>query len=193
MSRELSPAIFLDRDGVINRDTGYTHKIEELEILPGVVEGCQKLRAAGYKLIIVTNQSGIARGYYDESDYQDFTEHLLSRLAQSYIEFSGVYYCPHHENGTKAQYTKYCDCRKPAAGMLLQAMDDLSIDATQSAMIGDRLSDLKAANNAGLAKAILVRTGKPVSKDAVEHADFTAPHFLDAVDWILNNLKKIVK
>ncbi|MBW8192966.1 D-glycero-beta-D-manno-heptose 1,7-bisphosphate 7-phosphatase [Neiella marina] len=184
-----SPAVFLDRDGVINLDTGYTHKVEDLVILPGVAKGCRRLIEAGFKLVIVTNQSGIARGLYTKSDYQRFTERLLELLATQSVHFHGVYFCPHHQLGEIKQYSKDCDCRKPKPGMLLEASKDLSLDLSKSYMVGDRPSDLEAAVQAGVIGQVLIATGKVLTDEGIQKASFVADDFLAATDWILTNSK----
>jgi D-glycero-D-manno-heptose 1,7-bisphosphate phosphatase len=143
-------AVFLDRDGVVNWDDGYTHRIEDFRILPGVVEELRRLRSLGYLLVLVTNQAGIARGYYTEQDYEAFTKHLLSELAGQGAALDAVYYCPHHPEGTVARYATQCDCRKPRPGMILAAMREHGIDASQSWLVGDKLSDVQAGVAAGI-------------------------------------------
>lgn len=183
----LTPAVFLDRDGVINLDTGYTHKVEELKILPGVAEGCKQLMNAGFELIIVTNQSGIARGLYSEHDYQTFNSALVSQLSQDNVRFLAAYYCPHHQDGKTEGYSYICDCRKPKPGMLLQARREHNIDMQRSYIIGDRASDLQAGENAGLKGKVLIKTGKPITPQGQDKADYVASDFIAATEWILSD------
>jgi D-glycero-D-manno-heptose 1,7-bisphosphate phosphatase len=152
----MSKAVFLDRDGVINRDRGYVYRREDLEILPGVVKALRSFQSAGYLLIVVTNQSGIARGIYAEDDYLAFNADLQSALRRAGVELTAVYHCPHLEGGSVPRYSLRCDCRKPAPGMLLQGMREHGVDAGRSMMIGDRLSDLQAGRAAGVARCYLI-------------------------------------
>ena len=149
--------IFLDRDGVINKEINYLHKIEDFEFINGVFEACQYLESLNYKIIITTNQSGISRGYYTESDFQKITKWMLSQFNNNNIDILDVIHCPHLPND-------FCDCRKPKPGMLLTAMTKHNIDMKNSWMIGDKESDIKAANNAGIMNTILVKSGHNVDE-----------------------------
>ncbi|MFQ2150303.1 D-glycero-beta-D-manno-heptose 1,7-bisphosphate 7-phosphatase [Aeromonas jandaei] len=160
------PAIFLDRDGVINEDTGYVSQVDDFHFLPGVIDALLLLKKKGYLLVVVTNQSGIARGYFTEDDFMNLTEWMDWSLADRDVDLDGIYFCPHHpEHGTP------CDCRKPEPGMLLLARQELNIDMSRSYMVGDKPSDLKAAINAGVGHKIMVRTGKPVTEAGSALAD----------------------
>lgn len=143
--------LFLDRDGVINEDVNYLYKVEELKFVAGAVEALGAAVKAGYDLIVVTNQSGIARGYYTEADMQILHEEMNRRLTAQGAPILRFYHCPHHVKGTVPAFTRDCDCRKPKPGMLLQAMADYDIDKAQSFMIGDKASDVAAAEAAGIA------------------------------------------
>jgi len=153
------PAAFLDRDGVINQDRGYVYRVEDFHFIPGVLQACRALHAAGYKLIVVTNQAGIAHGYYDERAFHDITAWMSERFAEAGAPLTGVYYCPHHPNGKVARYTRECDCRKPAPGMIAQAIRDHHIDVSRSFLVGDKRSDIEAAERAGLAGKYLIEAG----------------------------------
>jgi D-glycero-D-manno-heptose 1,7-bisphosphate phosphatase len=144
MAAGLRAAVFLDRDGVINFDEGYTHRPETLALLPGVVDELRRLHSLGFLLVVVTNQAGIARGYYTEVDYATFTAHLQSELASHGVLIDAVYSCPHHPDGSVAQYAVECNCRKPKPGMILTAMREMGIDPSQSWLVGDKLSDVQA-------------------------------------------------
>ncbi|GGA91188.1 D,D-heptose 1,7-bisphosphate phosphatase [Neiella marina] len=183
----LKPAVFLDRDGVINRDTGYTHKLDELEILAGVADGCRQLIAAGLELVIVTNQSGIARGLYNEQDYQRFSDELLNQLSSQKVHFLAVYFCPHHKEGEMLPYRQVCDCRKPGPGMLFRAANEHPIDLSRSYIVGDRASDLEAGQNAGLKANVLIETGKAITPEGQNKADYVAANFITATEWILTD------
>ena len=137
-------AIFLDRDGTINIDHGYVHQIDDFQFIDGVIDALLALKKKGYLLVLVTNQSGIARGYFSEDQFLQLTEWFDWSLADRGVDFDGIYYCPHHPEG-KGEYREDCDCRKPKAGMFTQAIRDLNIDPAQSIMVGDKLEDLLAA------------------------------------------------
>lgn len=142
--------LFLDRDGVINVDVNYLYRVEDLQFVAGAPEALATAVKAGYDLIVVTNQSGIARGYYTEADMNKLHTEINHRLKAQGSSILHFYYCPHHVKGAVAAFTKDCDCRKPKPGMLLQAMADYDIDVTQSFMVGDKPSDVAAAEAAGL-------------------------------------------
>lgn len=163
-------AVFLDRDGTINVDYGYVHQIDDFHFIDGVIDALLQLKKKGYLLVLVTNQSGIARGYFSEEQFLQLTEWFDWSLADRGVDFDGIYYCPHHPEG-QGEYREDCDCRKPKAGMFTQAIADLNIDPTQSIMVGDKLEDLLAAENAGVKTKILVRTGKEVTPQAEAKAD----------------------
>jgi len=180
-------AIFLDRDGTINVDVGYAHKIEDLEIIPKVVEGL-KLLQEEYKLIIVTNQSGIGRGHYTEEDYHVFQLALRQKLNKQGIFLTGEYFCPHHPEKGIGKYKIDCNCRKPKTGMLEQASNDFNIDLTNSWMIGDHLNDLQVGKRAGC-KTIYILTGHQHGEELNSSADFIAKNMKKAADYILNHTK----
>jgi D-glycero-D-manno-heptose 1,7-bisphosphate phosphatase len=154
----MGKAAFLDRDGVINRDTAYIADWKEFEFLPGAIEGMRLLQDAGYELIVVTNQSGIARGIFSESDYQTLTAKMKATLAEHGVFLTEVYFCPHHPTKGQGSYLMTCDCRKPSPGMLKEAMADHSIDPAGSLMIGDKASDMEAGRRAGVASLYRVRS-----------------------------------
>ncbi|MEZ9526848.1 D-glycero-beta-D-manno-heptose 1,7-bisphosphate 7-phosphatase [Enterovibrio norvegicus] len=160
-----NPAVFIDRDGVINVDHGYISKVDDFEYIDGVFDACRALKEMGYLLVLVTNQSGIARGYYTEDDFLTLTEWMDWNFADNGVDFDGIYYCPHHPEHGDETYKKDCDCRKPKPGMLLDASQFLKIDMDKSVMIGDKADDMRAAEAAGVATKILVRTGKQVSEE----------------------------
>jgi rfaE bifunctional protein nucleotidyltransferase chain/domain len=155
-SPTLRRAAFLDRDGVINKDKAYVHKWEDFEFVPGAIDGMLKLQNAGYALVIVTNQSGLARGYYTEDQYQALSNKLRQHLAHHGVTIDGIYHCPHHPNGSVQSLTMKCDCRKPAPGLLIKAANQLGIDLPNSILIGDKQSDIDAARAAGLKHAYRV-------------------------------------
>ena len=152
----LSKAVFLDRDGVINVDHGYVSQLADFEFIEGSISAMQKLHRAGYKIIIVTNQSGIARGFYSEKEFLDLMAGVEKILGQNGIKISGTYYCPHHPEANLPQWRVVCKCRKPASGMVEKAISDHQIDPNQSFMVGDKMSDIEACHAAGLAQCCLV-------------------------------------
>lgn len=138
---QMYKAIFLDRDGTINVDKNYLYRQEDFEFLPGVIEALKKLKEAGYLLIIITNQSGIARGFYTEADFQKLNAWMKQKLENAGAGIDAVYYCPHHPNAQIEEYRIDCSCRKPKTGLFDQATKDFDIDLDVSYAIGDRLRD----------------------------------------------------
>jgi D-glycero-D-manno-heptose 1,7-bisphosphate phosphatase len=151
----LRPAAFLDRDGVINEDRGYVHRAEDFRLLPGVVEALQLLGRA-YRLVVVTNQSGIARGYYTEAQHHALSAHLCALLRPAGVALAGIYHCPHHPEAALAQWRWDCDCRKPAPGLVLRAAAELGLDLPASLLAGDRGSDIAAGRAAGVGRCFLI-------------------------------------
>lgn len=164
-------AAFIDRDGVLNEERAFVHRIEDFALLPGAVEALQLLQSAGYLLVVVTNQSGIARGLYSESDYLALTERIRKQLAAAGVSLDAVEYCPHLPDAPVERYRLDCDCRKPKAGMLERAIRALDIEAGASLLVGDRLSDIEAGRTAEIGRCCLVRTGYPLTDEAVARAD----------------------
>lgn len=158
-------AVFLDRDGVINCDHAYVHRWEDFEFMPGAIDAMRQLKQAGYALVVVTNQSGIARGYYTETQYQALTTQMQQALAEAGAAVDAVYHCPHHPQGAVAELATNCDCRKPAPGMILQAARELNLSLADSLLIGDKPSDIEAARAAGVGRAYRVRSSNAESSD----------------------------
>ncbi len=149
--RARKPAAFLDRDGVLIRDHGYVYQPKDLEILPGVYQGLKLLKERGYWLILVSNQSGVARGLFTCQDVDTFHQALQAELALHHAPLlDGLYYCPHHPEGSVAAFRKACTCRKPGIGLIEQATLDFPIDWSRSLLIGDKDSDIECAINAGI-------------------------------------------
>ena len=179
----MNKAIFLDRDGTINIDHGYVHQIDDFEFIEGSINALKKLKEMGYLLVLVTNQSGIARGYFTEAQFLQLTEWMDWSLAEQGVDFDGIYYCPHHPDG-KGEFKEDCPCRKPKPGMLLDAMKALNIDPQQSIMVGDKIEDIKAGINAKVKINVLVRTGKPVTKEGERLANAVLDSIVDLPDVI---------
>lgn len=150
-------AVFLDRDGTLNVEKEYLYRVDECELIPGVGEALRRLNEAGWLVVVVSNQSGVARGYYGEQDVAVLHRHIEAELALCGCQVAGWYYCPHHPSGMEP-YNQSCDCRKPLPGMLLQAARELDIDLSNSWMVGDKLVDVEAGIAAGC-RPLLVRTG----------------------------------
>jgi D-glycero-D-manno-heptose 1,7-bisphosphate phosphatase len=152
------PALFLDRDGTLVHSVHYPSRPEQLRLYDGIGSELRLLRRMGLRLVVITNQSGIARGYFTEADLQRMHEHLAAELALQDVYLDGIYHCPHHPDGVIAELAVRCTCRKPQPGMLLRAADELNLDLEHSWFIGDILDDVEAGNHAGC-RTILVDLG----------------------------------
>ncbi len=158
MSSRRNRALFLDRDGVINVDKEYLYKVEDFEFVEGIIELVRYYQERGYLPIVVTNQSGIGRGYYTQDDYMKLTEHMVSLFAQEGVRIEAIYHCPHTPEDR-------CSCRKPRIGMLSAAQKAHQIDMKNSIMIGDKESDMEAAYRAKVGERVLINPdGEAVSK-----------------------------
>jgi D-glycero-D-manno-heptose 1,7-bisphosphate phosphatase len=176
MKIEKVKVVFLDRDGVINKEVRYLYKEDDFEFINGVFEACEYFQATGYKLVIITNQSGIARGLYKEEDFHTLTKWMLKQLANQGIEILDVFFCPHGPDST-------CKCRKPQPGMLLKACDKFDIDMENSWMIGDKEADIQAANSAGVKNTILVKSGHTID-EANSNAKFILKSIKESIEII---------
>ncbi len=150
------PALFLDRDGVVNREVGYLVRTEDVVWMPGIFDLCRTAKHLGYRLVIVTNQAGIARGFYSEAEYHALMNWMRSEFRLEGITFDGVFHCPYHPVHGIGEYKREHEDRKPGAGMLRRAAHDLHLDLTRSILIGDRCTDIAAANAASLRHAFLI-------------------------------------
>jgi D,D-heptose 1,7-bisphosphate phosphatase len=144
------PAVFFDRDGTINADSGYTYRVADLTFLPGAIAAVKRVNDLGYLAFLVTNQSGVARGYFTAADVEGFHAEMQSRLRASGAYFDDIRYCPDHPDGTVAPYNRASDWRKPAPGMLLDLMSSWPVERKRSLVVGDKDSDVQAASAAGL-------------------------------------------
>jgi len=170
--------IFLDRDGTLNEDNGYTYKTEDLRILPKVIEGLKKLK--GLNLFIITNQSGINRGYYNEEDMNKFHERMLAEFEPEGIIIKKIYFCPHRPE-------ENCGCRKPKTLLLKKAEEEFNLDLSDSYVIGDAECDILLAKNAGC-KSVLVFNGKNSEKIGI-NPDYIAKNLEEAAEFILREVK----
>jgi len=174
-------AVFLDRDGVMNVDTGYVSHSDDFVFIEGVIDACKQIKEKGYLLVVITNQSGIARGYFSEDQFINLTEWMDWSLADKGVDLDGLYFCPHHPDKGIGNYKQICDCRKPAPGMINSGVEHLDIDASQSFLVGDKISDLQAGKAAGVGTNILVRTGKDITGEGEALAD----HVLDTLNDLI--------
>ena len=179
-------AVFLDRDGTINEDVGYLDSPDRLKLLPGAAEAIRQINQSQLKAVILTNQSGVARGYYPEEKLKEIHEHLETILSDQGARLDGIYYCIHHPD-------EGCQCRKPSVGMLEVASRELSIDLSRSYVVGDKATDIQLAHNAG-AKGILVLTGHGIND--LPRLDPSLPNFVardlsEAVQWIMEDVRKV--
>jgi len=164
--------VFLDRDGVINKEVGYLHRIKDFKFIPGVFDACNYFLSLGYQIIVVTNQSGISRGLYKEGDFNILNKWMLEEFQQKGVNILNVFFCPHGPND-------YCNCRKPKPGLFLDAMEKYDIDMSKSWMIGDKEADIEAANNAGISQTIIVRSGHKINEEKTK-ASFIIDSIPDA-------------
>jgi D-glycero-D-manno-heptose 1,7-bisphosphate phosphatase len=155
---ERQAAVFLDRDGTINEEAGYLDSLEKLCLIPGAADAIRLINESGMKAVVVTNQSGVARGLFTEAFVEEVHARLGEMLAEEGASLDGFYFCPHHPTAGRGSYLRSCDCRKPSPGLLLRAAEELSLDPDRSYMVGDTLNDIEAASRIGV-RGILVRTG----------------------------------
>ena len=177
----LQPAVFLDRDGTINQDTGYIDSPERLFIIDGAASAIKRLNSKGFRVVVITNQSGVGRGYFTKEAADSVNKKLEEVLKREGAHLDGIYYCPHHPDDN-------CECRKPRIGLLEKARNDLAIDFKKSYIIGDKGSDIEIAQGVG-GKGILVLTGS--GKDEKQKLDhepsYIATDLKDAVEWIIKD------
>jgi D-glycero-D-manno-heptose 1,7-bisphosphate phosphatase len=182
------PAVFFDRDGTLIEEVSYLDSLDRVALFPWTIEALRVLRRAGFALVVITNQAGVARGYYDEAFVDTVHRHLNERFEASGAPVDGFYYCPHLPDAWLSEYRMTCECRKPRPGMLRTAAADLDLDLARSFVVGDRWGDVQAAQNAG-SRGLLVRSGYGwhESRHPPERATATAivDHAFAAASWIL--------
>jgi D-glycero-D-manno-heptose 1,7-bisphosphate phosphatase len=185
------PAAFLDRDGTVIEELGYLGDPEKIQIIPGALEALRALREAGFRLVLLTNQAGVARGLITETDVRRVNDRLRELLAEAGIALDGIYYCPHHPEVGGPEYRRACECRKPGPGMAAQAQRDLGLDLARSVIFGDHLSDAGVARHFPGMRSILLLTGHGAAQLAkiesgeATRPDHVAPDLRAAVHWLL--------
>ena len=189
----MNRAVFLDRDGVITQEPPYyAYQLSQLELILKSAEGIRLLNESGFLVVLVSNQSGIARGYYEEEDAARFNQALAQKLAEEGAHIDAIYICPHHPEAKIEKYRLECDCRKPKPGMLKMAEEALEIDLKQSFMIGDKSIDVEAGKRAGC-KTIMVKTGYgagELKSDQIE-CNYVADDLYEAVEYILRQSNRV--
>ncbi len=190
----LHAAVFMDRDGTICDEVGYLDSFERFRLIPRSGAAIRLLNDRGFKVVVITNQSGVARGFFPETWVQELHRELIRQLGNEGARLDGIYYCPHHPTEGNEPYLKMCDCRKPATGLLQQAAVDIGLDLRTSYMIGDHYSDVECGRRVG-AKTILVLTGH--GSGALEQKEswparpsFIAPDLYGAVEWVIGDSQK---
>jgi D-glycero-D-manno-heptose 1,7-bisphosphate phosphatase len=174
----MNKAVFIDRDGVINVEKDYVYRIEDFEFIDGVFDACIYLQDLGYILIVITNQSGIGRGYYKEEDFENLTSWMVGEFAKNGINIANVYHCPHAPN-------LECNCRKPKTGMIDSAVENFDIDVSKSYLIGDKISDIECAKNAKVKTSIHVKSGH-----SFDESESSADFIIDSIKEIKDIIKE---
>ena len=186
-------AVFIDRDGTLTAEAGLIQRVDQVSLLPGSVEAIQRINAARWQAVIVTNQPWVGQGALTEDELADVHEAVRHQLLESDARLDGIYHCPHHPEATVERFRETCRCRKPGIGMFERAESEMGIELDASVMVGDRLTDLQAAREAGM-RSVLVRTGQGQETEAAleQHpnlVDHVADNLLDALDWVLADVK----
>ena len=185
-------AVFLDRDGTVIEEVGYLNRLDRVAFFPWSVDAIRVLNDAGLLVVVVTNQAGVARGYFDEALVRDTHALIDRRLTAGRARVDAYYYCPHHPQGVVESLRQACECRKPKPGMIDQAARDLDIDIPGSFVVGDRWLDIEMGRAAGT-QVVLVRTGYGQNEERRPEeqvsADYVADNLMDAASWILRRLR----
>jgi D-glycero-D-manno-heptose 1,7-bisphosphate phosphatase len=186
----MTPAVLLDRDGTLIEEVGYLDRLERLKLFPSSIDAVRLLNRAGFRVVVVTNQAGVAHGMFDERFVAETHRFLDEKMAQAGARVDRYYYCPHHPNAGVERYRMRCECRKPGTGMIRQAAADLDLDIPKSFVVGDRWLDIEMAKGAG-ARGILVRTGYGATEEARPRdgvtADAIVDNLIEATTWILRH------
>jgi len=197
--KTMDRVIFLDRDGTINEEVHYLHRPEDMVLIPGAGQAIGRLNRAGFKTVVVTNQAGVARGYYTEADVEKLHEHMNRELEKQGAHIDLFFYCPHHPEAGIGEYRRECSCRKPAPGLLEAAEGYYEVDKAHSYMIGDKLADAEAGNHYGV-PAVLVGTGygagihkELTGKGAPLPYEYYGESLEAAVDWIIKREQEITE
>lgn len=182
------PCVFFDRDGTLIQDVGYLDRLDRIEIFPDSIDAVRLVRRAGFRVVVVTNQAGVARGLFPETFVHDTHRYLADVFEAGGARIDAFYYCPHYAHATLETYRLICECRKPAPGMLRRAERELGVDLTRSVVVGDRWIDVEMAQAVG-AQAILVRTGGGATEEQNPKpgvtADAIVDHVIQAVGWVI--------
>lgn len=189
------PTIFIDRDGTINREAGYINHVDNFELFPFTAQAIRLLNEHNFLVVVITNQAGIARGYFPESLLMEVHNKMDMELAKQNAKVDALYFCPHHPSSKDPELAIECNCRKPAPGMIEQAIKDLPVDTERMYMIGDKFTDIKFGKKCGC-KTIMVKTGYgkgelALSPDSIIKPDYLVENLLDASIQILKDLHSI--
>jgi D-glycero-D-manno-heptose 1,7-bisphosphate phosphatase len=195
MRMEKLRTVFIDRDGTINKEAGYINHVDNFELYPFVHQAIRLLNEHNILVVVITNQAGIARGYFPESLLHKVHQKMQDELAAMGAKIDAIYYCPHHISSKIPELAIDCNCRKPKPGLILQAIDELPVDTENMFMVGDRFSDIKIGQNTGC-RTIMVKTGYgkgelELNPDSDIKADYLVENLLDAVLLILKEFKEI--
>jgi D-glycero-D-manno-heptose 1,7-bisphosphate phosphatase len=186
--RGSTSAVFLDRDGTLIEEVGYLDRVERVELYPWSIDAVRALNRSGFRVIMVTNQSGVARGFFTEAVVEDVHRRIAGLLEAGGARIDAYYYCPHHPDGKIERYAQLCDCRKPARGLVDRAAREFGIDPASSFVVGDRWLDIQLARAVG-ARGVLVRTGYGLTQESrppeAGAADAVVDNLIEAVSWIL--------
>jgi D-glycero-D-manno-heptose 1,7-bisphosphate phosphatase len=184
-------AVFVDRDGTIIEDTGYISSSKEVSFIPGSIAAVKRLNQAGFQVIVITNQSGVARGIFSEDRLQTVDKHIQKHVLSGGAHIDAFYYCPHHPEHGVYPYRQACECRKPEPGLIKKAAREHQIDLSRSFMVGDHSCDIQAGKKAGVRTVfVLTGHGSREKEKLAERPDHTAANLSAAVDWILKEDKK---
>lgn len=190
-ARAARSAVFLDRDGTLIEEVGYLDRPERVQLFPWSTDAIRALNAAGVRIVMVTNQSGVARGFFDETVVKRVHDRIADLLKAGGAHIDAYYYCPHHPDGKVAEYARTCDCRKPGRGLVERAVREFGIDPRASFAVGDRWFDVALAKEVG-AKGVLVRTGYGAEEEhrlpAGLAPDAVVNNLVEAASWILKSL-----